>query len=149
MACYGFFGQEQRESLDLQYTSTIIYSDTAGIVLYFIGTYLTPARFNLIGFRSDFIDFCRHQGFCHLVGTPLLDRAHGLRIEFIHSSSFFLYMCDNRNVRNASLHERLCQDSMRSIGIGVGSTWWRCTWLPSSFFALRDILFDCIREFCS
>lgn len=93
-----------------------------------IQTHLTPAGFNIICLSPHFGNFLRYHGLGMLVGLPLLGGTHGLRVELVHTRRLFLYMRNNGNVGNASLHKCLCQDSVRSVGI-LGVIWaWALSW---------------------
>ena len=83
-------------------------------------TYLTPAWFNLIGFSPHFLNLLRNHCFCILISTPLLYGAHGLRIKFVHSGRLLLYVCDNGDISDCSLHQSLRHDSRWTLCIWLG-----------------------------
>ena len=114
---------------------------TIHILLLVCRTYLTPTRFNFISFCSNFINFTWHHLFCHLIRSPLIDRTHWLSIQFVHASRFLLNVCYNWNISNATFHQGLCHDAMRTILLCLLSG--RC-WRTRSPTSGKALIFDLI-----
>mmetsp|Transcript_461 Transcript_461/g.1030 ORF Transcript_461/g.1030 Transcript_461/m.1030 type:complete len:210 (-) Transcript_461:421-1050(-) len=80
---------------------------------------LAPSRFDLIGLGPDLLNLCANHCLCGLIALPLLDAAHTLGVELVHSLAFLLYVCHDGNVGNAPLHQRLRQKTMMICGLTV------------------------------
>ena len=110
---------------------------------------LAPTGLNLIRFGPDLLHFLADQGFCGLVGLPLLDGAHTLGVELVHSPRFLLDVGDEGDVRDTALHEGLGEGA-GGAGCCVGGVGGGFAGLPAcldAFFFDFVVFVDCGWQF--